>query len=144
MTFIHSRGPKEEDTAIPSSAFSKGDILMYDSNSSLSRLPDPITSDGFIVGVALADSLESLDNQVPYSLAVPGSVWLSTATISSQMTPGEKLDLEYTGSVFRVSSSATTPVVTIAAGGGTQSIIDQSIVSRTMVQFDIDATVWGT
>ena len=144
MTFIHARGPKMEESAIPSSAFSKGDLLMYDSNSSLSRFQDPIVTVGLLVGVALADSIESLDDQVPYALAVPGSVWLSTATVASQMTPGAKLDVEYTGSVFRVTSSATTPIVTISPGGGTEQIRGQSNISRVLVQFDIDETIWST
>lgn len=144
MTFIHAGGPKQESTAIPSSAFSKGDLLMYNSNSSLSLFDDEVVTEGLLVGVALASSLESLNDQVPYSLAIPGSIWLSTATTGSQFTPGEKLDVEYTSSVFRVSTSNNSVVVTIMAGGGTEEILGQSNISRVLVQFDIDATVWGT
>jgi len=140
MTFIHARGPVEYDTGIPSSAFSKGDLLQYDSASSLSRWNVLLTA-GTLAGVALADSLESLGNQVPYAIARPETIWISTATTGSQFTPGEKLDVEYTGAVFRVSTSANTPAVVVAAGGNSTDMIG-SDSSRVLVSFDPDATVW--
>ena len=143
MTFIHARGPKRESTAIPSSAFSKGDLLQYNSNSSLSRMAYPIATDGLLVGVALASSLESLNDQVPFALAVPGSVWLSTVTTGTQLTAGDKRDVEYTGAVFRVTTSTDTPIVTISADGASDAMIGSND-SRVMVEFDTDATVWGT
>jgi hypothetical protein len=140
MTFIHAKGPVRYGAAIPSSAFSKGDLLQFDSASSLSRWNVLLTA-GTLAGVALSDSLESLSNLCPYAEALPETVWISTATTGSQFTPGEKLDVEYTGAVFRVSTSANTPTVVIAVDGASTDMIGSNS-SRVMVTFDPDATVW--
>jgi len=136
MAFTYARGPKHETTGIPSSAFSRGHPLMYDSASSLSRIPATIATGTLIVGIALADSTESLNHQVPYMVIDRDTILWSDATTGSQMTPGETLDLEYTGGEFRVSTSVNTAIVKIADHGGTQDLADQSVASRVQVMFD--------
>lgn len=135
MALIPAAPRQRATTAIPSSAFSKGDLLMFDSNSSLSRVPETFPAAALICGVAMASSLQSLNNQVPYSIARPGDVYFSDATTGSQFTAGERLDFEYTGATFRVSTSANTPIAIIDARGGSADIVG-SDVSRVLVTLD--------
>lgn len=136
----YAHGPVRESTGIPASAFSKGDLLMFTSASSLSRIPTSSASvgalaKGTIVGVAKASSLESINNQVPYVIATEQTVFWSDATTGSQYTAGEGLDVEYTGATFRLTTSAISPIFRVDPNGGSADIID-SANSRVKVMFD--------
>lgn len=138
----YAHGPVRESTGIPASAFSKGDLLMFTSASSLSRIPTSSASvgalaTGVIVGVAKASSLESINNQVPYVVATEQTVFWSDATTGSQYTAGEALDVEYTGATFRVTTSAISPMVRIDPNGASMDVIDSN-TSRVKVMFDPD------
>ena len=144
----YAHGSYRESTSIPSSAFSKGDLLMYTSASSLSRIPTSTASvgalpKGTVIGIAKASSLESINNQVPYILAQANTVFWSDITTASQMTAGEGLDVEYTGATFRVTTSAISPMLRIDPNGATQDVIGQSSTSRAKVRFDPTWTLFG-
>lgn len=136
----YAHGPVRESQGIPASAFSKGDLLMYNSASSLSRIPTSSQSvgalaKGTVVGVAKSSSLESIDNKVCYIVATEQTVFWSDATIGSQYTAGEGLDVEYTGATFRVTTSAISPMLRIDPNGASMDVID-SVNSRVKVMFD--------
>ena len=147
MSFTYSRGPYQSSTAIPSSAFSKGDLLIYDSNSSLSRLadPGPSATASDIAGVAEADSVDSLNDQVPYTLALPETIFLASCESTGQFNPGDRVDVDYTdaqvATTFMVASSTNTPQVVVMPPGSERMV--SSGLSFILVKFDEDHTHWG-
>lgn len=130
----YARGPYGEHAeAIPSSAFSKGDILCYDSNSSLSRMPATFPGTLPLAGVALSASTASINNKVVYLIPDADTVFWSDATAGSQFTPGEAFDFEYTGGRFFLSTSQNT-AIGVVQPPGTSGTGDQSIRSRVQVK----------
>ena len=126
----YARGPHNGKEAIPASAFSRGDILMYTSESSLSRYNELGTAANVIAGVALADSDQSFNNKVPYLIAEIGTVFWSRATPASSYTPGEQVDFDVDGAGRPVVvNSQTTPAFVVEevtvdiAGQSAQSVI---------------------
>jgi hypothetical protein len=111
---------------------------MYTSNSSLSRVGNDLPT-GVIAGVALADSLDSLNNQVPYIEARPGVQFIAQTDASSTYTMGQGSFLSYVGGAYLVNSSGTACVRIVT---DTYEFIDSN-VSRVVVEFDPDATIWG-
>lgn len=135
----YAAGPEHVSEGIPASAFSKGDFLVYNSASSLSRLQTSTNSLGAaiadIVGIAMADSLESINNKVPYLVLQENTVLWSDCTTGSQFSRGEGVDFEYTGATFRVTTSQITPIAYIQAHGASNDIIDSN-ASRVKVLMD--------
>lgn len=127
----YAYGPKEMREAIPASAFSAGDVLCLDSNSSLSRMPATFALP--VAGIAASASTASANNKVVYVVPLSDTVFWSECTTGSQMTEGEPLDLEYTSSRFMVTTSSNTDTVRIVRG--TQDIGGQSLQSRVLVMF---------
>lgn len=141
----YASGPARISEGIPASAFSKGDILMFDSASSLSRIPDSSNSvgalaNGHVIGVAMASSLQSYNNLVPYLVADRDTVMWSDCTTGSQFTAGESLDVEYTGATFRVTTSVITPMVRIVPHGGSKNLHDISS-AKSLVRCKFDETM---
>lgn len=129
MALKYAHGPRRECTGIPASVFTKGDILMFDSASSLSALPHSTNSlgalaNGHVIGVALADSGDSLNHQVPYIIADRDTVFWSDATTGSQFTAGESLDIETTSGAWRITTSVITPMLRIVPRGGSKEMND--------------------
>jgi hypothetical protein len=118
----YAKGPLVVREAVPGSAFSKGDILMYTSASSLSRVFTSSASvgalaAGLVIGVAQCSSLESYNNKCSYIVADRDTIFWSDATIGSQFTAGESLDVEYTGATFRLTTSAISPMLRVMPEG---------------------------
>lgn len=140
----YASGPCRETTGKPASAFSKGDILMLNSNSSLSRIPTSSASvgalaTGLVYAIAKADSIESIADLVPVVIALPETVFWSDATIGSSFTKGERVDVEYTGGTFRLTTSAISAMLIIDPNGDDSAVVD-SASSRRRVSFDPDWT----
>lgn len=93
MALWYARGTKEMMEGKPASAFSKGDFLCLNSSSSLSMIPALGGID--IVGVATADSTQSVNGKVTY--IVPGfdTVFWSDATAGSTFTKGANVNFNY-------------------------------------------------
>lgn len=145
MALWYAHGPYRVTTGIPGSVFSKGDILMFTSASSLSVIPHSSNSvgalaNGLVVGVALSASSASLANQVPYIVADRDTVFWSDATTGSQFTAGEAIDVETTSGAWRATTSAITPMLRVVPRGGSRELEDvggsNSNKSMILVKFD--------
>ena len=142
--FTYCGGPYRGGTAKPSSAFSRGGLIMLDSTSSLSGAP-ALPAASQIFAVAEASSLESLDDQVPYTEVLPGTIFwsdLSSGAVSDY-TRGLNRDVILLGGNWYTTSSANTPSVRIDMRGDFSETIDSG-VSRIRVQFDPNALLYPT
>lgn len=128
------------ETSIPSSAFSKGDLLLFDSNSSLSRVPwasSPGLASGDILGVALSDSIDSINNQVSFLVPGPDTLfWASLQSVdATALTPSLECDIHFDVVENRYfvdpSSTGTTRVVLVRGNVGVGAI-DQSVQSKVL------------
>lgn len=130
----YANGPYEEDTRAAGSAFSKGDVLMLTGASLLSRSPALLAA-GEVVGIALADSTESLNQLVPYLKLTQNTLLrASTLTNISMLSLGERRGLDYSSAFgFRVNASAATSEVVVARGYDT---IRPSDASEVLVKID--------
>lgn len=127
MALSYAHGPYRASTGIPASVFTKGDILMFTSASSLSVIPHSTNSvgaldSGLVIGVALSGSSASLNNQVPYLIADRDTVFWSDATIGSQFTAGESVDVETTSGAWRATTSAISPMLRVVPRGGSKEL----------------------
>lgn len=116
--------------AVPVSAFSEGDLLIYDSNSSLSRMPAGSLAP--LAGVALSASTASYANKVPYIIPQGNTIFFSRCTTGSQFTPGENVAFQYANGQFMSINSTTHFRASVLRGGAD---ISQSAVSGIHIQF---------
>lgn len=128
------------ESAIPSSAFSKGDLLVFDSNSSLSRIPwasSPGMSSTDIAGIALSDSNDSIANQVPFMVPGPDTLlWASVHTATTNaLRPGTEADINFStanGRYYVDPTSANTVRAVIVRGSSGVGAVDQSVQSKVL------------
>lgn len=133
----YARGPCGRTySAVPASAFSKGDLLMLDSNSSLSRINVLMASGLDYVGVAMADSTQSINNKV--TALVPDEdteFWCSlSSAIGSHVTAGTEGELLFAVANNRTylnTSSANSVIARVVVG---TPDISQSVQSRVIVR----------
>ena len=140
MALWPAEGDPRISECIPASTYSDGDLLMYTSASSLSRIPETFEDADDICGVAIGDSTESINNKCSFVVAEVDTIFWSDCTTGSQFTPGEFFDFEYTGATYLLSTSATTPRAIVEHAGGTEDVRIQSDRSRVLVRLsDSDA-----
>lgn len=130
----YSRGPFQTREAEPASAFSAGDILQYDSNSSLSGIDTSYPSGTDIAGVALSASADSIGwadgvTRVPYIVPQADTYFLSECTPASQFTAGQEVDFDVDGNGRPVVVTSQNSVRAVVIRG-TQEIQGQSDLSR--------------
>ena len=119
-------------TAVAASAFSKGNPLMYNDSSQLSRVPDDWAA-GLVVGVALSDSDESIDSQVPYAEVTKDMEFFADTVEASTFTRGQKVYLDHVSGEYLVESSGTGVFVITQ---GTADVQFPSGVTRVIGKFD--------
>ena len=133
------------DSAIPVSAFSKGDVLTLDSNSSLSRVWERFASSAqTIVGIATSDSNASINDQVGY--IIPGPDTLFWASVQSNDATAQTVGLECNigfdvaerRNFVDPSSNDSTRVVIVKGNVGVGAV-DQSTQSTVLVRFVFNA-----
>lgn len=127
--FRYAKGTARLEHGIPSSAFSRGDLLMLTSSSSLSRVnPYAVAANAEVYGVALADSIDSVENKV--GVLVPGpdcEFWVPT-NAGSTLTTGANSGVSFIVATGRYQAeSGGTSVIVLTAG---VADCDQSTVSK--------------
>ncbi len=130
------------DEAIPASAFSKGDLLTLTSASSLSRVHEQFNSSAdTIVGVATADSIDSINDRVGY--IIPGPDTLFWASVQSNDATAQTVGLECNVGFdvaerryFVDPSSNDSVRVVIVKGNVGVGAVDQSVQSTILVRFN--------
>lgn len=140
--FWYARGVTHEfQEAIPSSAFSKGDLLTLDSNSSYSRVDEVFnTSADTIFGVATSDSDQSINDRVGAIIPGPDTVfWASVQSADPTLqTVGLECDVGFDVAERRYfvdpSSTNSTRVVIVNGDVGVGAVA-QSVQSTVQVRF---------
>lgn len=138
MSFRHASGSYKQEEWRPASAFTNGDLLMLDSTSSVSRIPELMASGVDIIGVATCNSGQSINGRVP--VLIPNAetlFWASChSATGSGMTPGQEFDVSYAlanGGQY-VTTSADSVRVVIVRGTIGANAVDQSITSQVLVK----------
>jgi hypothetical protein len=123
---------------IPSSAFSKGDLLCLTSASSLSRISEVFPSGGDIVGIAMADSTQSISNKVPVMIPSADMVFLAScnSATGTGMTSGQEFDVSFAAANGRyyVDTSANSVRAVVVRGTIGANALDQSVHSQVLVK----------
>lgn len=138
-SFWYAGGPCETLHAKPASAFSKGDLLMLDSTSSVSRVNVLLASGVDWVGIALGDSNQSILGNVPYlRVDERTELWCSLATnLTSHVTPGVEADILFSTAnnrqYFDPASANSVRAVCVRGTAGPLSV-DQSVQSKVLVR----------
>jgi len=135
--FLPAQGHDSIEYGVPASGFSRGDVLVLTSASSLSGYD--ILGIGPVFGVALADSNNSINLSVPVSIPGADAIYLSACTPNSTFTVGEAFDIVRDGNGRSIvdSSQLTLRVVVVRpqAGPPYGGVPNQSVESRIMVKF---------
>ena len=131
----YASGPRRMDERKAGSAFSKGDILALDSNSSLSRLNPYAIAAGTVYAIANSDSTNSIRGLCSVTVIQPTTRFWSMTTSGVTLITGEESGISFDAAKpgrYWVDESSTTPAVVVVEG---TDRIDQSVQSRVIVQF---------
>jgi len=133
--FWYASGPYRTIETIAGSAFSKGDVLAIDSNSSLSRLNPYAATTGSVYAIATSDSDDSINSKVVG--IIPESDTHFWVALTAGQTPGPgtnsgvSFDTGLTGR-YEVDGSSTTNMVVVVRG---VNDVDQSVQSKVIARF---------
>lgn len=138
MSFTYASGTYQTIESKPVSAFTRGDLLTFNSTSSLSRINELMVSGSDIIGVALANSSQSVNNLVPVLVPNPDcTFWASFHSASgSAISVGAELDVSYAlanGGQY-VTTSVDSVRVAVVRGVVGVHAVDQSLESRVLVR----------
>ena len=126
----YAKGDYDTREVKPSSAFSKGDVLMLTSVSSVSRInPYAISTTNFVAGVALSESIDSIADKVVVLVPKDDTEFWIPVAAGSTLTAGATSGLSFVVGTSRyyAEDSGSTKVVVITAG---VADCDQSTVSK--------------
>lgn len=133
--FWYASGPREMDERKAGSAFSKGDILALDSNSSLSRLNPYALAAGTVYAIANSDSTNSIRDLCSVTVIQPTTRFWSRTTSGVTLVTGEESGVSFVATApgrYWVDESTTTNAIIVVEG---TDKIDQSVQSKVIVQF---------
>lgn len=131
---VPAEGPVYVREGKPASAFSRGDVLMLNSASSLSRIPPLFPAGAVIVGVALADSTKSINNKVTYAIPHSETVFWSTCTPGSSFTRGANVNFNADAASHLIANGSTGTVRAVVVKG-VADVANQSVESRIQIRF---------
>lgn len=141
MALWYAYGKYETGEAKPASAFTKGDILMLTSASSLSMLPQVGQTTGDLVGIAQSDSADSVANKVVYTKITPDTVFWSNCTPGSTFTAGAKVNFNFGALTKGWGANSSSGTIMAVCERGVADIEGQSVESRILVRFGTNASV---
>lgn len=134
--FWYASGPYRTDERIAGSAFSKGDLLTLDSNSSLSRLNPYAATTATQYAVALADSTDSIKDGLCAVMQIqPTTRFWARLTAGQTPTTGTESGVSFATALsgrYEVDGSSTTNIFVVTNG---VAQVDQSVISRVIGQF---------
>ena len=125
--------------ATPSSSFSRGDILVIDGiTSNISRIQtvqNAVSGTPDILGVALTDSLESINALCPFLLPGPEDVFFSRVSGASLTTRGNEIDIFVDGAGRHYAAPGSANTARLVVVKGQNEVLGQSDDSRVLVKF---------
>lgn len=137
--FWYAEGPARTLASIPASAYSKGDLLTFNSASSFSRINQLMPSGADIIGVAVGDSTQSISNLCTAIIPEGDTLfWASLSTaFGSDVTPGFECDIAFStaNNRYYVDPGSTSSVrVVIVHGTVGPNAVSQSVQSKVLVR----------
>jgi hypothetical protein len=133
--FWYASGPQVYREIKAGSAFSKGDLLTLDSNSSLSRLNPYAATTATQYAVALSDSTNSINGVCVVQEITPTTRFWSRTTSGVTLIRGEESGVSFVAAAPGrqwVDESSTTNIVVVDFG---TAEVDQSVESKVIVRF---------
>lgn len=113
MALTYAGGHLRIKNSRPKSAFSRGDVIMFDSASSLSFANPLGTAASEYAGVAISSSTESYRSKVPYIVAQPMTEFWVTIATGSAVSEGFNFDLVPVSGDWEIATSIITPRVVV-------------------------------
>ena len=133
--FWYAGGRLEKEARKPGSAFSQGDLLALDSNSSLSRLNPYAIAAGTVYAVADGASTDSIADRCTVTLVRPDTYFWSRVSAGATLVTGDESEVSFVAAAperYWTEDSTGTNAVVIRRG---TDFVDQSNISKVQVVF---------